>query len=521
MRKILLSLMALFIFAAFLKTSAQSGCVGGASNCELAVANTVVSITGQNCNYGGDPNKTEIIFDAEFDLTYNSGNKYIYFHTWLLADFPNYFPCSGGAKASPKNSNGAKLGTAIDDPGMSLLDIGLDNTAERGAAGVPVNVPILTTYAPDNTVVLISNLNSPGMTVTKTYISGNTDHFKATNVRVVINAACDAPIIIRTDVWSTNGSSAIIAQCWVTNLGNSFGDPSISLVKVCGSSPYKYDIGMSTISTSDIHVVYRLYAHDPLLGPDPLDTDPLLFTSDTISLKSTTPFDPLPADLPSPYCCNDPWSQFDLYVKVTGREFTNTISTPIVAQACATLPVNLKSFTAVRKNNTTVNLKWETAQEENNKGFDIQRKLSDGAWKNIGYVVTKAANGNSSSPLTYEFTDLNNTKGITQYRIRQLDINGKQSYSLLRSVRGDGQKGKTIVFPNPSNDGKVNVVFEDKNGSRDVSLMDMNGRVIKQWKNVMNNTLQIENLISGFYTLRIVNTETGEQVVEKIVVKNR
>ena len=134
---------------------------------------------------------------------------------------------------------------------------------------------------------------------------------------------------------------------------------------------------------------------------------------------------------------------------------------------------------------------------------------------------TKAANGNSSSPLTYEFTDLNNTKGITQYRIRQLDINGKQSYSLLRSVRGDGQKGKTIVFPNPSNDGKVNVVFEDKDVSRHVSITDVNGRVIKQWKNVLSNTLQIENLLTGFYTLRIINSETGEQIVEKIVVKNR
>ena len=51
--------------------------------------------------------------------------------------------------------------------------------------------------------------------------------------------------------------------------------------------------------------------------------------------------------------------------------------------------------------------------------------------------------------------------------------------------------------------------------------MDMHGRVMKQWRNVMNNTLQIENLVTGFYTIRIVNTETGEQVVEKIVVKKR
>ena len=103
----------------------------------------------------------------------------------------------------------------------------------------------------------------------------------------------------------------------------------------------------------------------------------------------------------------------------------------------------------------------------------------------------------------------------------QLDIDGKQSYSQIRAVRGEGQKGKTIVYPNPSSDGKINVVFEDKEVSRNVSLTDVNGRVIRQWKNVLSNTLQIENLMSGFYTLRIINSETGEQIVEKIVVKNR
>jgi hypothetical protein len=51
--------------------------------------------------------------------------------------------------------------------------------------------------------------------------------------------------------------------------------------------------------------------------------------------------------------------------------------------------------------------------------------------------------------------------------------------------------------------------------------MDMNGRIIKQWKSISNNNIQIDNLTTGFYTIRIVDTETGEQTVEKIVVKKR
>jgi len=43
--------------------------------------------------------------------------------------------------------------------------------------------------------------------------------------------------------------------------------------------------------------------------------------------------------------------------------------------------------------------------------------------------------------------------------------------------------------------------------------------MIKHWRNLMSNTLQINNLVTGFYSLRIVNTETNEQLVERIVVK--
>ena len=158
--------------------------------------------------------------------------------------------------------------------------------------------------------------------------------------------------------------------------------------------------------------------------------------------------------------------------------------------------------------------------EENSRGFYVERNIGMGAWQSIGYVSTKAINGNSHSPLNYDFSDLNNAKGITQYRLRQIDIDGKYAYSPIRSVRATGQKGKTIVYPNPSIDGKVNVVFNDVNTVRDVSLSDLNGRIIKSWKGVVNN-IQIDNLTAGFYTIRIIDTETGEQTVEKIVVKKR
>lgn len=192
---------------------------------------------------------------------------------------------------------------------------------------------------------------------------------------------------------------------------------------------------------------------------------------------------------------------------------------PLV-NSCASLPVNFKSFTAVR-NRSNVTLTWVTASEVNNSGFEVQRQIGTGEWQTLTFVPSQPSGGLSNSDLTYNYNDVNNVKGVTNYRIRQIDIDGKSKYSVIRSVRGEGQAVKMLVYPNPSNDGRVKVVFEETNGTRDITLTDMNGRTVKQWNGVVTNNISIENLTQGVYTLRVIVKETGEQSVEKIVVYKR
>ena len=184
------------------------------------------------------------------------------------------------------------------------------------------------------------------------------------------------------------------------------------------------------------------------------------------------------------------------------------------------LPVSFRAFTASRSN-SVVALKWTTAMESNNLGFEIQRLTGNGTWQTLSFITTQAVAGNSSSDLTYTFNDLNQTKGISQYRIKQIDIDKRSKFSEIRAVRGDGQKGKTIIYPNPSSDGKVNIIFEDVNGIRDISVSDITGRVVKQLKGITTNNIIVDNLTGGIYTVRIVNNETSEQEVQKFVVNKR
>ena len=183
------------------------------------------------------------------------------------------------------------------------------------------------------------------------------------------------------------------------------------------------------------------------------------------------------------------------------------------------LPVKLHSFTAARKSEK-VDLTWVTASEDNNRGFELQRMLGTGKWSTVAFIFSQADGGNSTSNLTYQFRDDNNYSGISQYRLLQIDLDGKVKYSDIRSVRGQAQANKTLVFPNPGFNGTVNVIFEDGSANRSLALTDMSGRMIRQWNNFTDNSLQVSNLKPGMYNLRIYNTETGVQSVEKIVIAN-
>jgi hypothetical protein len=148
--------------------------------------------------------------------------------------------------------------------------------------------------------------------------------------------------------------------------------------------------------------------------------------------------------------------------------------------------------------------------------------MGAGVWEVVGFIPTQATDGNSSVPLAYTFTDVaNSSRGVTQYRIKQVDIDGRARFSEIKAVRGYEQSGKIIVYPNPSTNGRVNVVFDDVEGTRDVMLMDMSGRLVKQWKGVTGNLLQIDNLTQGMYSLKVMNRDTGVQSIEKIVINNR
>ena len=146
--------------------------------------------------------------------------------------------------------------------------------------------------------------------------------------------------------------------------------------------------------------------------------------------------------------------------------------------------------------------------------------LGNGNYQTIAFVPTKALNGNSDVILNYQYTDLDNLEGTGQlyYRIKQVDLDGNFKYSEIRSVKNDAAKAAILVYPNPGN-GMVNVVIPDGLGTVDLVVNNLEGKEVRRWNAVMNRQVQLTQLNPGVYTLRTVVRQTGEVLINRIVIQ--
>jgi Secretion system C-terminal sorting domain len=112
-----------------------------------------------------------------------------------------------------------------------------------------------------------------------------------------------------------------------------------------------------------------------------------------------------------------------LSAQYTGGSGRGDASMTITASALSVLPVELAAFTASIEKNR-VSLKWQTATEVNNYGFDIERK-STSNWAKVGFVE---GHGTTNAPQSYSYAD-NSANGKVSYRLKQIDRDGKFEYS--------------------------------------------------------------------------------------------
>lgn len=108
------------------------------------------------------------------------------------------------------------------------------------------------------------------------------------------------------------------------------------------------------------------------------------------------------------------------------------------------LPVTWHSFSGYFADGQSF-LKWQTASEINNEGFDVEHSVDGANFTRIGWVD---GNGSTNVAQEYQFVHNNPAPGWNYYRLRQVDYDGQYEYSRFIPVFADDLPSVEI-HPNP------------------------------------------------------------------------
>ncbi|AMJ64553.1 T9SS type A sorting domain-containing protein [Hymenobacter sp. PAMC 26628] len=170
--------------------------------------------------------------------------------------------------------------------------------------------------------------------------------------------------------------------------------------------------------------------------------------------------------------------------------------------------MTLTSFAAVAQGPDAL-LTWTTAQELNNAGFEVQVSTDGTTFRALGFVA--AASPNSSEARAYQYRDATAGKqGTRYYRLRQLDVDGKESLFAPQSLTFGGALATSVQgYPNPFAS-EINLALQTvAAGQATVSVLDGVGRQVRRWQPTLAagaSNLVLSDLASlphGLYVVQV------------------
>ncbi len=194
-----------------------------------------------------------------------------------------------------------------------------------------------------------------------------------------------------------------------------------------------------------------------------------------------------------------------------------TITSPIWYTKTGVVPVTLLSFQANLNNNRTVQLHWRTTNEINNKNFIVEKSSNGVEFYSLDSVIAK----NQSTINEYFVNDKNPFNGINYYRLKQIDNNGKYSYSKVSSINiTKSEINAFSIYPNPI-DNLVNLnINSNKSEFATILITDLYGRIVSSnkielRKGFQTNKINVSYLNAGLYQISLLLKEA--QITQKII----
>jgi len=192
------------------------------------------------------------------------------------------------------------------------------------------------------------------------------------------------------------------------------------------------------------------------------------------------------------------------------------------AMNLVTIPVELTLFDGYYEDGV-VKLKWITATETNNFGFEVERRNDYSTYESIGFVN---GNGTSTIRVTYNFIDENLGSNRYYYRLKQIDLDGTFEYSNEVEIEIDSLNDFQLYqnYPNPFNPSTKIKYSIPHNSFVKITLHNILGSEIRT---LVNKEVQVgsyelsvdgSNLASGTYFVKMIS-QSNQQTIKISLIK--
>ncbi|MBL7752837.1 MAG: T9SS type A sorting domain-containing protein [Chitinophagaceae bacterium] len=179
-------------------------------------------------------------------------------------------------------------------------------------------------------------------------------------------------------------------------------------------------------------------------------------------------------------------------------------------------PVALTSFDGQWKAEGN-EIRWQTSMELNNDYFEIQRAVDAVHFTGIAKVEGQ---GNSNLLTNYEYMDFARETGTNYYRLKQVDFDGRVSYSETIELKpAETTNGVVSVFPNPSNGIFQVEIFNERETRLALHLTDLKGAVLlNEYRTLPKGQQHFEIDLSdkpeGVYILQLESPGSKKSIVK-------
>lgn len=192
---------------------------------------------------------------------------------------------------------------------------------------------------------------------------------------------------------------------------------------------------------------------------------------------------------------------------------TNSIKT-LTCSSGPILPVTFFGFLATPILGK-VTIRWFTATETNNEYFTVQKSRD-----RLVYSDLERINGKGTTNIISVYNTIDNAPfiGTTYYRIKQTDVDGTVSYSLVETATTTTTmaESRISVFPNPNTTQWVSFIGNTSNQKLDV--FSISGSKVFSIV-LQGSTLILPISVKGVYIFNFTDQLDGSKTISKYIQK--